>query len=134
MWNIFFHRLHKRYGVRMNNKSPPTGSASNGGRFIYDCLIHASPVDEEFVRQTIVTRWAQIPHCQIWLIHKWHYANFDIIQPPPPLSHCTLKWLSYSWLHTKCCTTTWQQWAHIIKPVRYLYLYPEIVIFMATSW
>ena len=54
-FNSFHCRLHKKYGVRIN-KSHPTGMTSNGGLFIYDCLIHASPVDEEFVRQTIVTR------------------------------------------------------------------------------
>ena len=58
MFNFIFDlfRLHKRYGVRINKSQLPNGVSSNGGRFIYDCLIHASPVDEEFVRQTIVTR------------------------------------------------------------------------------
>ena len=55
IFHSFNCRLHKKYGVRIN-KYHPTGMASNGSRFIYDCLIHASPVDEEFVRQTIVTR------------------------------------------------------------------------------
>ena len=41
---------------RRANKSQPPGGFGLGGRFLYDSLIIATPVDEEFVRQTVVTR------------------------------------------------------------------------------